>query len=123
MKKVLSIFVVVSLLVLYTGCATLFTGGKGKVMATSDPEGAEVLVNGQSMGKTPVQLKLKTKEAYEVTFKKDGYKTVTKKLENKIGVTWLILDIIGGLLPVIVDAATGNWMVFDTKTLNVRLDK
>ena len=45
------------------GCAAVFTSGRGKINATSYPIGAEVLVNGEKMGQTPVTLRLKTKGA------------------------------------------------------------
>ena len=109
MRKTISIFV--------------FTGGKGKLDVTPNPEGAEVFINGISYGKTPVKVKLKTKREYEVVFKKEGYAPVTKKITNKIGDGWIILDVIIGLAPVIVDVATGAWSKFDQKTINAILEK
>jgi hypothetical protein len=33
-------------------------------------------------------------------------------VKGKVGVKWIVLDILGGFVPVIVDAATGNWYEF-----------
>lgn len=33
----------------------------------------------------------------------------TFRLSNEIGVLWIVLDVVTGLIPLIVDAATGNW--------------
>ena len=123
MKKIISVFVLVSFIFVFSGCATIFTGGKGTVNATSNPKGAEVFINGISYGKTPVRVKLKTKKEYEITFKKAGYKPVTKRITNKVGAGWIILDVIMGLVPVIVDAATGAWYQFDQKTVNAMLER
>ena len=34
-------------------------------------------------------------------------------LTNRIGAGWVVLDILGGVVPVIIDAATGAWYAFD----------
>lgn len=50
---------------------------------TSEPSGAEVVVDGNSMGRTPLTVMLK-KNSYElVTFNKEGYRSVTKPLVKK----------------------------------------
>jgi hypothetical protein len=33
----------------------------------------------------------------------------TFQLRNEIGTLWIILDVVTGLVPIIVDAATGDW--------------
>jgi len=123
MRKIISVFILVSFIFVFSGCAVIFTGGRGTVNATSNPKGAEVFINGISYGKTPVKVKLKTKKEYEIIFKKAGYKPVTKRITNKVGAGWIILDVIMGLVPVIVDAATGAWYQFDQKTVNAMLER
>lgn len=123
MRKIITIITVLTFLVSMSGCALIFTGGKAKMTAQSDPEGAEVIINGQSYGKTPVKFKLKTKEDYNIVFKKDGYKPVTIKVNSKVGAGWIVLDVLMGLVPVIVDAATGAWNKLDQRNLNAVLEK
>jgi hypothetical protein len=108
---------------MFSGCAAVFTGGRANIEATSNPEGAEVFIDGVSYGKTPVRIKLKTKNEYEILFKKEGYQDVKKRITNKVGVGWVILDCVCGLVPVIVDAATGAWYRFDQRTVNAILEE
>jgi hypothetical protein len=34
-------------------------------------------------------------------------------LEPRIGVGWVVLDLFGGVIPLVVDLATGNWQSVD----------
>ena len=123
MNKLVSIFVIISLIFMFSSCALMLTSGTGKVDISSKPDGAEVFINGISYGRTPVRVLLKTKREYEVTFKKEGYKPITKRITNKVGAGWVILDVLFGLVPVIADAVTGAWYKFDQKSVNAILEK
>lgn len=123
MKKISAVIVLMSLILVLTGCATIFTGGRGKFQATSSPQGADVFVNGEKMGQTPLTLRLKTKGEYKIVIRKEGYKEQSFRITNKVGVGWVILDVLMGLVPVIVDAATGSWYTFNEKNFNAELEK
>jgi len=104
------------------GCAAIFKGTSDKVDFSSEPEGAKVYVNGVLMGDTPLNLKLESKRTYYVEFKKEGYETKHFTLTNHVGVGWIILDVIFGVVPVVVDAATGSWYVLDQDYINAVLE-
>jgi len=123
MKKFLSTFLIASLFLLTSSCATVFKGNSNKINFNSNPQGAQIYVNGNYMGDTPIILKLESKQTYNIEFRKEGYKTKTFNITNHIGVGWIILDVILGLVPVIVDAATGSWYVLDQKIVNALLEK
>ena len=123
MRKFTSIILVVFLFLLTSSCATLFKGNSSKLDINSNPQGAQVYVNGGYMVDTPVRLKLVSKHTYSIEFRKEGYKTKTVNITNKVGVGWIILDVLGGLIPVIIDAATGAWYELDQKNVNAILDK
>ncbi len=106
-----------------TSCATLFKGTKQEVSINSEPQKAEVYVNGQLMGETPIALKLETKKTYSVEFRKEGYKSKTYQITNHVGAGWIILDVLAGLVGVIVDAATGAWYSLDQKNVNAVLEE
>jgi len=108
---------------IFTSCATLFKGSMDEVAFSSDPSGAKVYVNGNLMGTTPFNLELKSNKTYTIEFKKDGYETKTVILNNKVGAGWIVLDVLGGLIPVIIDAATGNWYNLDQEHVNAVLEK
>jgi hypothetical protein len=109
-------FLLVFLLV--TSCATLFKGATDPINFGSNPVGAEVYVDGKLMGKTPLNLELTSKKTYAIDFKFEG-QTKTVNLTNKVGAGWIILDVVCGLIPIIVDAATGSWYMLSPKNLNV----
>ena len=93
---------------LLSGCATLFKGSKETIHANSTPQGAEVFIDGVSYGLTPISFKLKTHRDYTVVFRYEGEER-SVVIENNVGTLWIVLDVLGGLVPLIVDAATGDW--------------
>ncbi len=118
--KILSI---VLICIYLSSCATLFKGTKQEVSFRSDPQRAEVHVNGIRMGETPLTLKLVTKKTYAIEFKIEGYKPKSVQINNKIGAGWIVLDILAGLFPIIIDAATGAWYSLDQKNIDAVLEK
>lgn len=115
-------FVAVASLI-FSSCATIFKGSTDDVSFSSDPSGAKVYVNGSLLGTTPVQLELKSKNSYTIEFKKEGYETKTVLLNNSVGGGWIVLDVLFGLVPIIVDAATGNWYELDQEHVNGVLEE
>ena len=115
-------FIAVTVLV-FSSCATIFKGSTDDVSFSSDPSGAKVYVNGTLLGTTPVQLELKSKNSYTIEFKKEGYETRTVLLNNSVGAGWIVLDVLFGLVPIIVDAATGNWYSLDQEHVNAALEQ
>ncbi len=114
----------VALMCIYlSSCALVFKGTKEDVSFRSDPQRAEVHVNGVRMGETPLTLKLVTKQTYAIEFKIDGYKSKSVQINNKVGAGGVVLDILAGLFPVIIDAATGAWYSLDQKNIDAVLEK
>lgn len=118
MKTKISALLVVCLCLYLTSCATLFKGTSEEVNFGSNPSGAEVWVDGKMMGKAPINFTLITKKTYVIEFKYQG-QTKTVNLNNHVGAGWIVLDVLGGLIPVIIDAVTGAWYSFDQKNINV----
>lgn len=121
LKKLLVIILVSQLL--FTGCAALFKGSMEEVNFSTDPSGASIYINGQYMGLTPMSTLLESKKSYNVEFRLDGYRTKTNVIGNSVGAAWVILDILGGLLPVIIDAATGAWYGLNNTNIVSALEK
>ncbi len=119
MKNMFTLFVIAYL---GFGCATIFKGSSEKVDFTSSEAQTKVYVNGQYMGKTPFEMKLQSKSSYNIEFRKDGFESKTVVLNNSIGAGWIVLDVIFGVIPIIVDAATGNWTGFDQNTVSAALE-
>lgn len=108
MKKIISILVIAAMAFALSGCATVFKGGTQEVPVNSSPSGAEVIINGVSQGVTPLNLQLESNKSYTVVVR-NGTEERTFVLRSEIGTLWLVLDVVTGLVPLIVDAATGNW--------------
>ncbi len=121
-KMLITVSAVLLLISLTTACATIFQGSNQKVAMSSEPGGAKVYVNGQYMGTTPFEIKLERKKTYNIEFRKEGFQNKTVVLTNSIGAGWIVLDILGGLIPVIIDAATGNWYSLDQDNVNAALE-
>ena len=119
MKKILPA-VVVLISMLFSSCATIFTGSKENVQITSVPPAADVEVNGMSRGVTPISLNLKKGfTGQTITIKKEGYETKIFQPEtsfNAVSVINLLFIIGWG-----IDAATGAMMKYDPKAYEIKL--
>lgn len=57
-------------------------GTKQSVTFKTDPDGAEVLIDGNSMGTTPLTVSLKKNKYDSIMIKKNGYATITAPLQK-----------------------------------------
>lgn len=108
-------------LVLLAGCGTLFTPSTKSISLNSSPVEAEVVINGSLQGVTPLTLELSNRETHVIEFRKDGYESVACTLHASVKGSIIILDVLGGLVPVIIDAATGDWKTLKEDFCNVSL--
>lgn len=103
------------------GCATLFNSGSKDVSLNTDPTGATVLVDGNRRGTTPMTLELDNNSSHTVTFQMDGHEDVSCEIGTSVGAGWVILDVLGGLVPVVIDAATGKWNSLEKNSCSAQL--
>ena len=115
------IFTITLAALMVQGCATLFNSSIKTVSMSSTPADAEIWINGVNRGRTPISLDLDNHRDHLVVFRKEGYQDVACELTTSIGATWIILDVLGGLVPVVIDAATGEWNGIQQNTCNVIL--
>ncbi len=89
-------------------CASVMHGTRQDVGISSNPSGAQVSVDGQPLGTTPVVAHLRRKENHIVHLELAGYKpydtTVTRSVS---GWVWGNI-VIGGLIGLAVDAISGG---------------
>jgi len=102
-------------------CGAIFNSGPQKVTFNSDPAGAEVWIDGSRRGSTPVILDLAKNKDYTIVMKRDGYGDATASLSKKVSAGYVVLDVLGGFIPVVVDAATGSWYVLASNNVNLTL--
>ena len=121
MHKIVILIMLVSFIFLsFTGCAALFNSGGGRVSFMSNPSSAEVIIDGQSLGRTPVTLQLDRRQTHTVTIKKNG-RVKNYILNTEISAGWIILDVLAGFVPIVVDAVTGSWYSLTPKSVNAQL--
>ena len=123
MKKVISLSILIVFVFMLSNCATIFKGEYRNVRINSDPDGAKVYINGDYFGETPLKLELRPNQSYTVEFRREGYKTEVRQIQNRIGWGWVVLDVITGVVPVLIDALTGAWYDFDQKYVNAILER
>lgn len=65
----------VLLLLVFTGCSTSSFLATDRLKVDSNPAGAEVWVNGEKRGTTPVELSLVSTDVYELQLRREGFRT------------------------------------------------
>ncbi len=123
MRSIVSLTLIILLSFLFLSCAAIFKGTNTLVAFESHPQRAKVYVNDEYRGETPLKLLLKSNKTYTIRFEKEGYEPVVRTITNHVQAGWVILDVLGGLIPVVIDASTGAWYELDEKNVNAILDK
>jgi hypothetical protein len=121
LRKWIAMGILVATIPLFSGCATLLAPKTHPLSLASEPQGAQVIVNGVDMGMTPLKLELKADQNFTIEFRKEGYETQTHIVNSQVGAGWVILDVLFGLVPVIVDASTGAWNKLDQESVEAVL--
>ncbi len=111
------------------GCASLFAPASDKIKFDSDPQGAEVFIDGQKVGMTPcsVVVKRQTEGSPQITFKASGYKTERFELVRIITPAALFnlgfISTTSGVTSWGIDAATGHMFEYQPKAYFFELEK
>ena len=124
-REIKILFVLFILPLLFTGCASIFSSEYQSVGFDSDPKGADVYVNGNLAGRTPLTLEMKKMKSYIVKFKNDDKVSCEYIIDSKILAGWVLLDVlimyptIG--LPLVIDAGTGKWNYLEPEYLHCKM--
>jgi hypothetical protein len=103
-------------------CASIVSGSTQEVGFRSSPEGAEVIVNGRVIGRTPVSVQLKKQGNQFVTFELDGYKKLTLPMTMHLdGWFWGNL-VLGGVFGSTTDSASGAMHEYSPNQFLVTLE-
>jgi hypothetical protein len=116
--KFFTITLMILSLLAIVDCATIEKGNLDPISFTSDIQSAEVWVDGQLLGNTPVTLRLLCGIPHKVEFRAPGYESKTYTIQSYWDVKYLVIDIILGVVPVVVDAITGSWFVLEPNQVN-----
>jgi len=123
MKRTLSIILVSSIALSTTSCASIITGTKDKISFTSTPEGAKVLHKGVEKCITPCTAEIpRSLSKQTVIFEKEGFANKEIKLTKNFNAVSLVNILIGGVIGVGIDAATGSLTKYSPKEYAVELE-
>lgn len=121
MKNFFLIAFAISLGLLFGGCSTIVNGTTQSVSISSDPPGAEVQVDGNPAGNTPISVELKRKNNHLVTIMLEGYQTqqitINKVMSGAVAGNILA----GGLIGWGIDASNGSQYKLKPDTIAVQL--
>lgn len=111
------------LIVSIAGCATLFADSEDNISFVSDPSGADIYLNGEHIGKTPVNKTVKRESTRKmiVVVKKKGYQTKEFHLQKSLEVA-AVFNLTSGFSWT-TDFATGNMIEYDPKKYLITLER
>lgn len=117
MKIAVNVVVLVAACCMFSGCASIIHGGYQSVDITSQPAGAQVIIDGKNVGLTPKTIELrrkgrakdemKPKKEYIVKIQLDGYMAYEMKVKRELDAWFFGNLIFGGVIGMIIDASDG----------------
>ncbi|MDH5232303.1 MAG: PEGA domain-containing protein [Gammaproteobacteria bacterium] len=119
--KTLGIGLILSSLVMFSGCASIVIGKQQDVSINSNVQGADIIVNGMNIGQTPYNGPIQRSSATTVTLKKSGYVEKTVQLDTSIEPMFWGNIIIGGVFGSTTDSATGSMYKYNPATIQIDL--
>ena len=106
-------------------CGTIFNSSTRPVFFSSEPSGAKVVMDGKTLGTTPCQAEVNNHNTLCVEYRLEGYEPRIVTMDGSVGVGFVVLDIVPGLalgvIPFVVDAASGNWRSLDLDHVHATL--
>lgn len=117
----LNILLILLLLFLSSGCATIIHGTTQDVGIITDPSGAELVLDGQERYKSPAKITMKRKEDHTVEVSKAGYQKETINIKSVLSGAVAANIIAGGLIGWGVDAVSGGQYRLVPETVDLRL--
>jgi len=108
-----------------TSCATIFGGQRNTIkVAMGSPNHAQVYLDGVLIGEAPFAIRIEKQQIQEgslIEVKKEGYQTLEYEVVRRPHVGYVLLDIIGGVLPLVVDVVDGNIYRPNTRNIEYQL--
>jgi hypothetical protein len=96
-----------------TGCATVFNEDVRMVSVASNPAGGIVYVDGHKRGTTPIMVPVSNYQDHRIVVQAPGGQPQTCELRTSVGALWIVLDVVTGVWPLVVDWVTGQWAGLD----------
>ena len=103
------------------GCASIVKGTTQPIPVSSDPTGADVKLDGNRVGQTPMTVEVKRKSDHLLTIEKTGYQPESVAITRNIGGAVFGNILAGGLVGWGVDAISGAQYNLTPATINLTL--
>lgn len=118
MRKILTVLVCTIL----TGCCSIINGRKQEVPMVSYPSGAKATAETGASCTTPCSLELRRNKRHFISIEKEGYETAGKNLTRRPS-AWLLGNVLlGGVIGLGVDFATGGIYCLRPDEVEVKLE-
>ena len=132
-KQVIRSLFFLSAVVAISSCAAIIHGSTQSVEFASRPTGAKLFLDGKEVGSTPQTINLRRKgrnkgeesekTSYAVKVEMEGFQPYEIKLERKLD-GWIFGNILfGGLIGIVIDAATGSMYKLSPKRVDAEFAK
>lgn len=111
------------LLVLSTGCATLFSDGSQQIKVSSNVQGATVYLDNEPIGQTPMSFDLDrdTFKRHELSVEYQGHRSDTVKIQKSLNTTSLFNCT--SILSWGTDALSGNMMEYHPDSYFIEVER
>ena len=123
MKPTIKLFLLLICPILLVGCASITTGPTQKVPINSNPAFADVAISSGFRGVTPCVADLKRNQDHTVTISKDGFDDAIIVLRKALCGSTAGNLVLGGVIGLGVDYATGSMFKLEPQEINVNLNK
>ena len=122
--KIITLMLVIGMITAFSSCATILDGRKNTIKVESgSPVAAKVYLDGVFIGETPFKIRVEKRRIQEgslIEIKKEGYETLQYDVIRFPHVGYVMLDIVTGVIPLIVDVADGN--IYRPNTRNIEYE-
>lgn len=114
MRQVNRLVGLVCFSLLISACATIVDGKRETVSFSSEPPGAQIIINGKAMGMTPASIVLERGDydKANVVFKKEGYQDQQATIQTSLNGWFWGNIILGGLIGSTTDSLSGAMWKF-----------
>ena len=104
-----------------SACATVMNGRTGPLGLSSNPSGAQAVIDGKETVLTPASIDLPRDESHTIIFHKEGYEDVSATVVPESS-GWIWGNILaGGVIGAAVDYSTGAAKKFSQDTVDVTM--
>lgn len=111
-KSFCGIIVAIFVIICFSSCASIFSGSTDKVSIKSEPNNADVYVNGTFKGKTPLSVNLARGKSHHIELRAKDYESYIITTDKSFNSMVLGNILCGGIIGLIIDFASGSaWNV------------